>query len=520
MKKRLVSLILAACMVAGMCPAAMAGETEAAAESDAGNPYAGLDLSDYEEIEFYTVGTQGTDWQEVVDQVNDLMVKKINTKVNFHVIPFSDYVTKYQLFLAGDEDIDIIYGAPWIGYSDYVKNGAYQSFDWDFVEKYMPQAAKLQAASSWDEVKVDGKYYSVPNNRSTIDGFGEATTQSLLDKYGYKAEDINSYDKLIEYLDKVAADSAETGVYPINCQNNYPIDAFYWYVPRYHFFDMNAGAITWMVWKYDTGKPFSVDDLQWFASTPEYKDFCLQMADFYKKGYFPSSVMSNDTTLGDNIRAGISAVTDASPGSIASIQADMPDDTVKFLNCCTDDKTQVRRGNYLVYTACFPANSKKMERAAVALDVIKFDPVIHNLLIGGIEGKHYILNKENNTYTPGPDADKYPWYSWAFLYQNDSDPSLELDPELQEIQDQFKAKEAPADEFPVTGFIYDSSKYEAEISALTALMNEYRFSFNFGIYGDDTEAQLDSFISQCKDLGIDDIIADYRQQLSDYLANK
>ena len=67
MKKRLVSLILAACMVAGMCPAAMAGETEAAAESDAGNPYAGLDLSDYEEIEFYTVGTQGTDWQEVVD---------------------------------------------------------------------------------------------------------------------------------------------------------------------------------------------------------------------------------------------------------------------------------------------------------------------------------------------------------------------------------------------------------------------------------------------------------------------
>ena len=198
----------------------------------------------------------------------------------------------------------------------------------------------------------------------------------------------------------------------------------------------------------------------------------------------------------------------------------MPDDTVKFLNCCTDDKTQVRRGNYLVYTACFPANSKKMERAAVALDVIKFDPEIHNLLIGGIEGKHYILNKENNTYTPGPDADKYPWYSWAFLYQNDSDPSLELDPELQEIQDQFKAKEAPADEFPVTGFIYDSSKYEAEISALTALMNEYRFSFNFGIYGDDTEAQLDSFISQCKDLGIDDIIADYRQQLSDYLANK
>ena len=155
--KKAVSLLLALMMALGCWSFAFAESTdatEAPAATDAvatdataaeENPWANLDLSQYEEINFYVVGVMGPDWQEIVDKANELMIKKINTKVNFIPVSWGDFQSKYSLFLAGDEDVDLIYGAAWCNYSDYVKAGAYAGFDWDFVEKYMPLTAKSQA---------------------------------------------------------------------------------------------------------------------------------------------------------------------------------------------------------------------------------------------------------------------------------------------------------------------------------------------------------------------------------------
>ena len=80
----------------------------------------------------------------------------------------------------------------------------------------------------------------------------------------------------------------------------------------------------------------------------------------------------------------------------------------------------------------------------------------------------------------------------------------------------YEAAEVPADVFPINGFNYQCS-YEAELSAVTALYNEYRFSFCFGIFGDQTEAKLDEFIAQCKAIGIDKIVDEFRTQLAAYI---
>ena len=88
-----------------------------------------------------------------------------------------------------------------------------------------------------------------------------------------------------------------------------------------------------------------------------------------------------------------------------------------------------------------------------------------------------------------------------------------MDAEYQKYQDMYEAAEVPADTFPINGFNYDASKYDAELSALNALFSEYRFAFGFGLFGDQTEAKLDEFIAQCKALGIDEIVKDYRQQM-------
>lgn len=509
--KRILSLVLSLTLLLSLCSVASA---------EAVNPWSHLDTSEYTEINFFVPGTGFNDFDEIMELVNARMVELINTKVNVNFVSWGDYGTKLSLFLAGDEDVDLIYGAPWLGFSDYVNNGGYLGVDWDFIQTWMPETVKNQAPSSWNEMRYGDLYYGVANNRVDIGWNGVWTRKGLLEKYGFKAEDIVNEEDLIAYLDCVAKDTPTTGIYAINPQNSYPMESFHWFTTRYHLMDVNAGAANWMVWKYNTGKEFTVEDLKWFAETDEYRAFCLQMADFYKKGYFPASVISNQATLDENFYAGTSAINNGGCASLESVRNQMTDDEPVFLNCWWDDECVTRRGNYFCYATCFVPASKKTERAAIALDVMKNDPVVNSLLVGGVEGRHYTLTEDGKHYMPGPEADDYPWNNFAnqAAVQNDSSPAQLMDTAMQSYQDMYEAAEVPAETFPINGFNYNTENYAAEISAATALFNEYRFSFCFGLFGDATEAKLDEFIAQCKTIGIDDICNDYRQQLSDYIS--
>ena len=106
--KKAVSLLLAVMLVFGCMNFAFAETTSDTTAVTDENPWANLDLSEYMEINFYVVGVQGDDWQEVVDAANELMIEKINTKVNFIHVSWGDFQSKYSLFLAGDEDVDLI----------------------------------------------------------------------------------------------------------------------------------------------------------------------------------------------------------------------------------------------------------------------------------------------------------------------------------------------------------------------------------------------------------------------------
>ena len=511
--KKLIALLLVLCVMMSFCCLSTAEEE---------NPWSHLDLSEYMEINFFFPCVERADYQEVKALVDERMKELINTKVNITFVSFGEYATKLSLFLAGDEDVDLCYGAYWLNFMDYAKNGAYKGFDWDFVEKYMPMSAKYQAPTSWREVKYDDLYYGVPSNRVEIGYHGIWTRQSLLDKYGFKAEDIKHDKDLERYMDAIAADSATTGIYAINPQNNLPHDTNYWFGHKHHLWEVNVGNGNWMVWRYDQGKEFALDDLLWFAETPEYREFCLQMAEHYKRGYFPAGVMSNTTNVGDAFIAGTSATIMAGPQNYESYVAQIPDDTPVYINCLWDENMKTRKGNYLNYVVGFTPASKKMERAAVALDVMKFDPQINMWLTGGIEGRHYTLTEDGKYFIPGPEADDFPWNHIAnnAALKNDSHPAQLIHESLRKYTEMYKAAEVPSDTFPVNGFNYDC-QYVDELSAINALFNELRFSFAFGIFGDQTEAKLDDFIAQAKAIGIDDLCADYRKQLGEFIeANK
>lgn len=492
-------------------------------QADPDNPWANLDLSEHETVNCYVVGALGTDWESVTQKAVALIEEKTNTTVNFVHIPWSDFQAKYNVFLAGDEDVDMIYAASWTGFADYVRSEAYIPFDMEFVKTWMPLTYQNQPEESWEAATFDGKIYGIPPAASWLGGNGYVTTQDLLDKYGFKAEDIKSMDDLEEYMLAIAAGDNE-GLFAFNPQNSYPLDSD---LLGYHTFGMDAGNITWMLYNYDydklgTDEAFDPDKLEWFAGTQNYRDFVLKMAKWNKAGIFPANVMANGTMLNDNFAEGKSAVMGSDPYGASTLRETMKErgKEVVYLDCSFDDKSVSMRGGYYGYITCFPVSSKKMERSAVVLDCMKYDEEVHMLLLGGIEGEHYILDKEANIRDLGPRAEAYPWGSWLYWIQNNDDPSAKIDEDLQKYQDKYLAAEVSMDNFPVSGFSYNGTQYEAELANLNALFNEYRFSFCFGIYQDKTEAKLDEFIQKCKAAGIDDIIADYKKQVKEYVESR
>lgn len=500
-------------------PTTAAATQSAAASASAENPWAALDLSQPETVNFYVVGIPGDDYQTIVDKANAIMKAKINTTVNFTVVPFSDFQSKYALYLAGDEEVDCIYGAAWCNYLDNVKAGAFKPLSQEFIQKYMPLTWKVQAPSSWKEATYNGQIFSVPGNRVDVSSSGAVTTQDLLDAAGMKAGDITNWDGLAAYLKKIAAAKTGTGLYAVNPQGSWPSDV-YWFTFQHHLFDMDGGSATWMVWDYSAGKAFDVSDLMWWAESPAYLDFAMQMADFNKAGVFPANVLQNQSFINDNFMGGKSAINFMSPSEadINSVTLKNNGKTLVYLDCCFDSQSKTRKGSYMGYGACFPVASKKTERTATALDCMKGDYDTNMLLVGGIEGTHYILDKTNNIRTLGPSSSKYPWGSWFYWIQNDSNPSAKLSDNYQTINQRYKDAMVSNDVFPVNGFNYNSSKYTAQLAVISSLVNEYRFSFCFGVFQDNTKAKYDEFIKKCKDAGLDDIVADYRAQLKAFIA--
>ena len=116
-------------------------------------------------LKMYLIGDKPKDFDAVYEKVNEKMKEKINATLEVNFIPWSDMTTKYQLLFQSGEDFDLIFTASGWGYYSQVatKNGFLELTD-ELLQEYAPEIYANEPADAWDQVKVDGKIYMVPND--------------------------------------------------------------------------------------------------------------------------------------------------------------------------------------------------------------------------------------------------------------------------------------------------------------------------------------------------------------------
>lgn len=475
--------------------------------------YANTDLSKHETVNMYLIGDTPNDWEEVLGLVNEYL-EPFNTDLAVTFMSWSDYQTMYSLVLAGGEDVDIIFTAPWCYMYTEAAKGSFYELTEDFRAVYMPLSNKYQAPESWDETTIAGKTIAAPSNAAQAMGKIVAIRQDIADKYGI--ESLENWEDYKNFCLTVAEkETPESGVYALaaSVDNNE-----LWDVYRQQYDTFLALDSDYMDFIYkDTGALPKADEISLVYETPEFRQYAYDMKELADAGAWSRSALTNTVTDDDAFGAlqGASIAWNASVFTYIE-QAEQTEGVVGAAYDLTKDHfvgCEAYSNNDMAITA----SSKNPERAAMVLDLIKMDTYLNRLLLLGVEGKHYSIDDEGK-YTELDAAGDYAAYaisvSWAI--KNGDVAETGADPREQAISDAWAER---VKSNPTITFVFDDSSVESYKAAVNVVLNDYVPMIELGLV-DDVDGTLDQMIQECYDAGLQQVVDEFNRQYEEWYATR
>lgn len=510
----IVSTFLAACggsnsanTVPADKPADSAANTSANLET---KEETGPDLSEEVKLKMLLVGGKPVDYDEVFGELNKLLKEKINATVEAEFLDWSDWTQKYPLKFAANEDFDIAYTANWAFYNDQARKGGFLELTEDMLKTYMPQTWSAMPEVSWQQAKVDGKLYMVPNNNTEVTDKVVLIREDLRQKYNL--DPVNSPESYANYIKTVAAN--EKGFSAFGAK---PADGWKWHeldqilLEQQNEWNLVDYSLLPLAYKLDdpTGKIFNVYD------TPEFR----QLLDYYKdladnKGW-SKNIVNNKNDVWQDIKAGKTGSYAQNLGTVAFNLAEMRRDKPEYevaIADLTPDKKKIGAISTQNGMAIH-ATSKHPERSLLLIDLLQNDKEIHDLTMYGIAGKHYEPVGEDK-FNAGPNAANFTGFSnWGWNSQlNRQDASY---PE--EANEILAGWEKIIFHFPLETFVFDDSNVKNEVANVGNVMLRYAIPLEYGLIADLDQGQAE-LVQQLKAAGIEKIQSEMQTQIDDFLA--
>lgn len=516
-------------LVVGLCASITACASEAAPPSsqsaeqptevssiEGAEAYANLDTSEPVNLIWYAIGDTPPDLDLVFSEANTNYFQPVlNATMEMKFMSWSEYSTKYSLILAGGEDCDMIYTAAWCYFLQEAQKGAFYPLTEEFRETYMPLATKNQAPESWEQVTVGGEAYAVTRNYLTMPNYKFMAIRKDL-RQKYNLPEVTDFDTFQDYMFAIAEN--EEGIQAIASPGNNDELRDILLLQNNSLYTLNQNCSDYVyVGEGDLSHIPDPDEVEYLYATDAFREYANLMKEWADKGVWSKNAINSTISTSDAFAQGQSG---ALPWIDSLFQYAQQLEsaglgTAEYIDIThniTPRKT-CYNGDCLAITS----TSKNPERAAMAIDFMMNNPELNILLYGGIEGKHYVLN-EDGTYSEGPDAESYSWGNCAWSLINEDLPQKGgRDPRETALIDDIRAREK---DVPIDSFVFDETPVKAEIAVLVSLREEYRPSFDLGVFGEETEAKLDEYMQKQKDAGLEKVMDEFRTQYGSYLTEK
>ncbi|WP_405082275.1 extracellular solute-binding protein [Paenibacillus chitinolyticus] len=357
----IMSLTLALSLLAGCSPS----------KTETGGAASGGESAQKPELRM--LGFQKSNFDPNTDPVAKFLEEKTGYKVKYETLPVENPDDKLNLLIANKEPYDILKLSA-SQYNRLASQGALEPLD-DLLKKYGPTLLTSTPQDAYDNAKVDGKIYGIPEKHPrAFVGNELVIRQGLLDELGAKVPaTIDEFYDLLKLIKEkkniipLTGSQVQSVIYEI-------AGAFGISSP----FDDETGSIR-----------HRLDD-------PGMKEYLAFMNKLYKEGLIDSEWPVNKAaTAKEKFTSGKAAIMEtdfASPPTlVAGLNKVYPDSKLAFIPSLKgkDGKTEnwIQGGGVSWYIA-IPKASKNKEEAMKYLN-LKIQPETFKELAIGQEGVHY-----------------------------------------------------------------------------------------------------------------------------------
>ncbi len=375
--KRNTAKLLSAAMAVGM----MAGmSVPATAEEESTNIWASdVDTSEPMELKMYLIGDRTPDFDEVYGKINEILEEKLNCTLSVDFLSWGEHDTKYSLLFSGGEDFDLIFTASsWCHYEQTVALGGFAELTEEDIQTYAPGIWDVVPEMAWDQAKIDGKVYMVPNYSNEFGQDVLAVRGDLMEEYGI--DEIKDWDSLMAFFKACA----ENGMY---ASQGGP---WYQYFQEKGLSTLGGAPKGGELVLYNTQDPEDTD-LYYILDWDGFADYCKQMKELADMGAWSSDVLNSSDERQTGLLTGRTASMVWNLGSCLTYakqaNAENPDWNVTLIDPVSDLPKKVN--SYINNGVAVNASSDKKERALMVLNEFYTNPEVYDLAMLGIEGKHW-----------------------------------------------------------------------------------------------------------------------------------
>lgn len=553
MKRKRVSMALAAIMTASVCLAGCGNTTDNAGSTKAGSSEAVKEESktdtvvseaseqteevkelDPVTIQFWIGGPgKQKDSDRVWEAFNEKLQEYVpNTTVEITCMPTAEYKEKYPQMLASGEAVDLTWIASWVtGSNQLIMDGNLMALD-DLVDEYgqgiketlgedvldmhrYPKDDKLYYLISWQGLYSNVRAFKIPTELAQLAGdTWLEDTQEVVTKWWNEYSSPDDLQAVFDQLDIYFAALKENDkLYAGLTQATFGA----WLYP-------NRLSSESSLQMYNIGVPhmdesFTVIDT---IQSDYYRVYAQNMAEFYKKGYIRSDIASLEKNTLSFVKGG-----EYTPNtSVIDVHNDLTPSAAQMYSATAGvdiSLIQIENEGYLskgdATAMAIPYCADEPERAMMVLNALYTEPELYQLLIYGFEGEHYTDNGDGTITTDygaqGTSDSNYGLWKWTV---GTCKNSLVTQADVVGYYDELQAQEKDAIISSFINFVFDDSNVTDVVASLKAIDGEYKSMIDNGYMGDEWEATLDKWISERKAAGVDRLIEELQNQINDYVA--
>ncbi len=499
MKKKLMAMLLMTGMaISGLsgCGIESADRTAQTGKSTSFEEKSG-EVEDAQEIATVTwvirCNKQDDD-EEVMEALNQILREKYSLELNLISVTESEYNDRMNLMITSGEDWDLCYTAHWSNkFHDNVNRGAFLELN-DLLENTETgrELMAIYPEGLTGIATVNGGIYAIPNYQLIYTQTGAYIQKDLADEFGLDADSIHSIVDLEPFMEWVR-DNKE-GIWPI-CE-------------AMSFASAWEGTEGSQIYSNFVGVGVAIDDESLTVvhpmDTEEWYNKYKLLNSYYHRGFIRSDAATAvDITADQAANRYAVTIHTAKPGGEAEYETKYGKEYI-----------QVPFGPmYLDYNAgistmtAVNVNSRNPEAALKLLSVMWTDKEVYNMLLFGLEGKHYQKVAENRVELIADSGYNRSSYGW--MLGNQFNAWL-LPGQADDVWEVTEANNQAAEKSVLFGFSPDTTVVSAEFSQVSSVDKEFGKGYR---YVENYDEWYNEYLEKRKLAGIDIIVEEMQKQV-------